>query len=117
VAEYSSVPSGFPDPEASSGWLCSEISSADNPDGANWQGICNDKLDALLKEQAVTLDQAKRIDLYKQISQMIYDEVYYVGIWLDPDLWSVNTRLQNVKLSGVTPFWNANEWTAAAPAQ
>ena len=111
VAEYSSV-GAFPDPEASANWLCSEISSADNPDGANWQGYCSEAMDALLKEQAVTLDLNKRIELYKQISQLMYDEVLYVGIWLDPDLWSINSRLQNVKLSGVTPFSNAADWTA-----
>jgi peptide/nickel transport system substrate-binding protein len=116
IAEYSSVGS-FPDPEASSGFLCSEISSADNPDGANWQGICNEALDALLQEQAVTLDLNKRIQLYYQIEKLMYDEVYYIGMWLDPDLWSVNVRLQNVKLSGATPFWNAHEWVAPAPSE
>jgi peptide/nickel transport system substrate-binding protein len=111
IAEYSAV-GAFPDPEASANWLCSEISSADNPDGANWQGYCSEAMDALLKEQAVTLDLNKRIELYKQISQLMYDEVLYVGIWLDPDLWSINSRLQNVKLSGATPFFNAADWTA-----
>ena len=109
IAEYSSVGS-FPDPEASSNWLCDQISSADNPDGANWQGYCDPKMDELLKEQASTLDIDKRIDLYKQIQQKMYDEVLYIGMWKDPDLWSVNSRLQNVKLAGATPFWNVNEW-------
>ena len=104
IAEYSSVGS-FPDPEASSNWLCDQISSADNPDGANWQGYCDPKMDELLKEQASTLDIDKRIDLYKQIQQKMYDEVLYIGMWKDPDLWSVNSRLQNVKLAGATPFW------------
>ncbi len=111
IAEYSSV-GAFPDPEASSGWLCSEISSADNPDGANWQGVCIEELDALLQEQATTLDTQARIELYYQIAQIMYDEVLYVGIWLDPDLWSINTDLTNVKLSGASPFWNAHEWEA-----
>jgi ABC-type transport system substrate-binding protein len=106
-----------PDPEASSNWLCDQISSADNPDGANWEGVCIEELDALLKEQATTLDRQKRIDLYHQIEQIMYDEVLFIGMWKDPDLWSVNKRLQNVKLSGATPFWNAHEWTVAAPAQ
>jgi len=112
IAEYSSVGS-FPDPEASANFLCSEISGADNPDGANWQGICDEELDALLNEQAVTLDVNKRIELYHQIGQLMFDKVYYIGIWLDPDLWSINSRLQNVTLSGATPFWNAHEWTVA----
>lgn len=109
VAEYSSVGS-FPDPEASSNWLCDQISSADNPDGANWQGYCDPKMDELLKKQATTLDTTERIDLYKQIQQLMYDQVLYIGMWKDPDLWSVNSRLQNAKLSGATPFWNVYEW-------
>jgi peptide/nickel transport system substrate-binding protein len=116
VAEYSSNPS-FPDPEASSNWLCSEISSADNPDGANWQGVCDEDFEALLKKQATTLDTKARIDLYHQISQWMYDQVIYIGIWKDPDLWSINTRLQNVKLSGADPFWNSHEWSVAAATQ
>lgn len=112
IAEYSSVGS-FPDPEASQNWLCDAISSADNPDGANWQGYCSPEMDKLLTEQATTLDTAKRIDLYKQIQQLMYDQVLYVGMWKDPDLWSVNSRLQDVKLSGATPFWNAAEWSVA----
>jgi peptide/nickel transport system substrate-binding protein len=113
IAQYSSVGS-FPDPEASANWLCDQIASADNPDGANWQGYCDEEMDALLKEQAVTLDLDARIDLYHQISQKMYDETIYVGIWKDPDLWSINKRLQNVVLSGATPFWNAQEWTVGS---
>jgi peptide/nickel transport system substrate-binding protein len=116
IAQYSSVGS-FPDPEASFNWLCSEISSAENPDGANWQGVCIEELDTLLMEQASVLDTQERIDMYHRISQILYDEVLYVGIWKDPDLWSINNRLQNVKLSGASPFWNAHEWSVAAAAQ
>jgi peptide/nickel transport system substrate-binding protein len=113
IAQYSSV-GAFPDPEASDNWLCSTISSADNPDGLNWQGYCDPEMDALLQEQAVTLDPEARIDLYHQISQKMYDDVIYVGIWKDPDLWSINNRLQNVKISGATPFWNAHEWAVGS---
>jgi peptide/nickel transport system substrate-binding protein len=112
VAEYSSVGS-FPDPEISNNWLCSQISSAENPDGANWQGYCNPQMDELLKKQATTLDRDERIQLYYQIEKLIYDEVIYIGMWKDPDLWSVNQRLQGVKLSGATPFWNAHEWSVS----
>ena len=112
IAQYSSV-GDFPDPEASYNWLCSELASADNPDGGNWQGICDEQLDALLMEQAVTLDVEERTDLYHQIGQLMYDNVYYIGIWNDPDLWSVNNRLQNVRLAGASPFWNVHEWTVS----
>ncbi len=112
IAEYSSN-TAFPDPEASANWLCSEIASADNPEGANWQGYCSEKMDALLKQQASTLDLQKRIELYHQISQLMYDEAIYIGMWLDPDLYSINTRLQNVILSGGAPFWNCGEWSVS----
>jgi peptide/nickel transport system substrate-binding protein len=112
IAEYSSVGS-FPDPEASDNWLCDQISSADNPDGINWQGYCNPRLDALLKRQAVTLDLDERIRLYHEIQQIMYDEVIYIGMWKDPDLWSIHRRLQGVSLSGATPFWNVHAWSVA----
>jgi ABC-type dipeptide transport system, periplasmic component len=112
IAEYSN--SGeFPDPEASGNWLCSDIASADNPNGPNTQGVCLEELDALLHEQTVTIDRQKRIELYHQIEQILYDQVLYIGMWEDPDLYAVNKRLQNVRLSGSTPFWNAHEWEIA----
>ena len=110
IAEYSSVQNAFPDPDASSGWVCDQIASADKPDGANWQGYCNPELDALMVKQATTLDPTVRRELYDQIQQIIYDDYVYIGMWKDPDLWSINNRVKNVKLSGVFPFWNVQEW-------
>ena len=110
IAEYSSVQNAFPDPDASSGWVCDQIASADKPDGANWQGYCNPELDALMVKQATTLDPTVRRELYDQIQQIIYDDYVYIGMWKDPDLWSINSRVKNVKLSGVFPFWNVQEW-------
>jgi peptide/nickel transport system substrate-binding protein len=110
LAEFSSVQSAFPDPDASSGWVCAQIASAEKPDGANWQGYCNPKLDELMVKQATTLDPVARKELYNQIQQIIYDDYVYIGMWKDPDLWSINNRVKNVKLSGVFPFWNVQEW-------
>ncbi|HMB24077.1 MAG: peptide ABC transporter substrate-binding protein [Chloroflexota bacterium] len=110
ISEYSSVQTAFPDPDASSGWTCDQIASAENPDGGNYQGYCNPEIDELMKKQATTLDPAARKELYNQIEQIIYDEYVYIGMWKDPDLWSINNRVKNVKLSGVFPFWNVQEW-------
>ncbi|MEW5938216.1 MAG: peptide ABC transporter substrate-binding protein [Chloroflexota bacterium] len=112
IAEYSSVAGGFPDPD-SSGWKCDQIASADNPDGENWQGYCNPEIDALFDQQAVTLDPVARLEIFKKIQQIMYDDVIYIGMWKDPDLWSINSRVLNVKLSGVYPFWNATDWVVA----
>lgn len=112
IAEYSSS-SDFPDPEASTYWLCSEIPSPTNPEGSNWQAYCNPKLDALLKEQATTVDPQTRVRQYGEIEQIMSDDVVWIGMWKDPDLWSVNKRLTGVKFSGATPFWNVTEWDIA----
>jgi peptide/nickel transport system substrate-binding protein len=110
IAEYSDTGS-FPDPDASSKWLCSEVVGADNPDGGNNQGYCNPDLDALFDQQATETDPEARKQLYYQIEEIMHNDVVWVGLWKDPDLWSVSSRLQNVSFSGATPFWNAQEWT------
>lgn len=112
IAQYSSVPGGFPDPDAD-GWTCAQVTSADNPDGSNYQGYCDATMDELFQKQATTLDPAARKEIFRQIQQKMYDEVIYIGMWKDPDLWSINSRVQNVKLSGVYPFWNVHEWVVA----
>jgi len=112
IAEFSSSANAFPDPDTE-GFTCRQIVNADNPDGSNTQGYCNPTLDDLFKQQAITVDPAARKDLFTQIEQVMYDDYIYIGMWQDPDLWSINSRLQNVKFSGVYPFWNAYEWAVA----
>ena len=68
-------------------------------------------MDELMVKQATTLDPAARLEIFMEIQQVMYDDAIYIGIWKDPDLWSINSRVENVKLSGVQPFWNAHEWT------
>jgi peptide/nickel transport system substrate-binding protein len=109
VAEYSSVMNAYPDPDTDV-FTCGQVVNADNPDGTNDQGYCNPELDELFAQQAVETDPAKRKELFNQIQQIMYDDYIYVGFWKDPDLWSVSSRLKNVKFSGVYPFWNAYEW-------
>jgi len=109
IAEYSSAQNAFPDPDTDI-FTCAQIVNADNPDGSNDQGYCNPALDELFKQQAVEVDPAKRKELFNQIEQTMYDDYVYVGMWKDPDLWSISNRLKGVKFSGVYPFWNAYEW-------
>jgi peptide/nickel transport system substrate-binding protein len=109
IAEYSDI-AGYPDPDTAK-FLCSEVVSADHPDGSNWQGYCNEELDKLFDQQATETDLEARKQIFYQIEKIMDDDVVWVGLWKDPDLWSVSTRMQNVRLSGATPFWNAHEWT------
>jgi peptide/nickel transport system substrate-binding protein len=107
ICEWSDAAS-FPDPDTSS-WLCSEIPTDEAPDGNNYF-ICDEELDKLLQEQAVEIDATKRQELIDQIQQLMYDNVYYIGMWNDADQWAVSPRLTGVKFSGVNPFFNAAEW-------
>ena len=111
VAEWSSVPTSFPDPDASETWRCADIPSDDNPSGENWSGYCTEELDALLVEQSSLTDFDARKAVYEQIQQIMYDDTAYIGIWLDPDLWSVNQRVEGVSIGGVNPFWNISTWS------
>ncbi len=111
IAEWSTTCS-FPDPDINA-WLCSEIPSDDNPAGSNWQFFCDKELDELFRTQATLLDPARqqeRAKMFHRIAEILSDQVYWISMWDDPDWWAVSKSLQNVKISGATPLWNAHEW-------
>ncbi len=110
IAEWSSQPDAFPDPN-STRWMCREIPGPDNPVGGNWSFYCNPELDALFDLQAATVDTAARIAIFGEIQKIMMDDMVWLGVWQDNDVWSVANRLQNVRLSGADPFWNIAEWT------
>ncbi len=106
--QYSTV-TAFPDAD-SSDFLCREIPSDENPAGVNWSALCDEELSSLFDLQTTQVDVAQRTETLYKITKLIFDKVYWLGVWQDPDLFGVNERLQNVKLSGATPFYNIMEW-------
>ncbi|MGD2039864.1 MAG: peptide ABC transporter substrate-binding protein [Anaerolineae bacterium] len=98
----------FPDPDQSY-WLCSELPSDDNPWGYNYYG-CDEELDALFQQQLATIDPNERAQIIQQITKYMHDNVYWLGMWDDPDMWIVGPRLTGVKFSGVTPFYAVVDW-------
>lgn len=108
IATWSSNPN-FPDPDTVR-FQCSQVPSDDNLAGDNWNYFCDPALDELFEQQRVTTDYDARVAIWHQIDQMLYDQYVWVNTWFDADLWAVNSRLQNVKLNGVTPFFNVVEW-------
>jgi peptide/nickel transport system substrate-binding protein len=112
IAQWSASPDGFPDPDTRR-FTCAEIPTPDDPAGDNWQGYCNEELDALFVEQASTVDYAARVALFHEIGQMIYDDVVWVGVWYDADTWILDTRISGAAINGATPFWNINQWDVA----
>ncbi|MBI5352484.1 MAG: peptide ABC transporter substrate-binding protein [Chloroflexi bacterium] len=108
IYEYSTS-ANFPDPHTSE-WYCSNIPTDEAPDGTNWQAVCDTNLEALFDQESTQVDAAARQATFNQISKMIFDQGYWIGIYWDPDIWAVNSRLINVKLSGATAFYNIMEW-------
>ena len=108
IIEYSDAPD-FPDPNDTV-WLCSEIPSDENPAGQNTSGMCDEELDALFQKQATQVDFNERQKTVFEISKRIFDQAYWIGVWQDPDLFGFSDRMQNIKISGATPFYNVFEW-------
>ena len=113
IMEWSDGPV-FPDADIYY-WLCSEIPSNDYPQGSNWFYTCDQELNDLIALQATQVDAAARQQTITQINQLFYDKVYWLGLWQDPDIYAVGPRLQGVKFSGVTPFFNVADWEIVNP--
>jgi len=109
IAEWSDLPGAFPDPDTAY-WLCEEIPSDESPQGVNWEYICDEELQNLFELQKTQVSYNDRVETFHKISTIMYEKVYWLGIWQDPDIWAVSSRLANVKISGVTPFFNIGEW-------
>ena len=65
-------------------------------------------------------DKAVLMRLVEEVSKVVadtldtpIDRVRVMVSEVDPDLWGISSRLQNVKLSGATPFYNVMEWDLA----
>jgi ABC-type transport system substrate-binding protein/ABC-type amino acid transport substrate-binding protein len=114
IIEYSDSPD-FPDPNTVV-WRCAEIPSDENPAGVNGTGLCDEQLEALWVQQSTQVDFAQRQQTLYQITKYIYDNVYWLGLWSDPDLFGVSKRLVNVKVSGATPFYTVFDWDIAGEA-
>ncbi|MFW5941813.1 MAG: peptide ABC transporter substrate-binding protein [Chloroflexota bacterium] len=111
IFQWSDAPF-YPDPDHYY-WLCSEIPTEDYQDGGNWQRICDEDLDALFKEQATQTNIEERTATFHEITRYMFDEVYWLGVWKDPDIWAFSERLEPGPMSGPSPFYSIVEWDIA----
>lgn len=109
IFEYAARTTNYPDPSTSD-FECDHIPTAELTQGENWSYLCDQELDQLFKQQVTQIDFEERVQTFHQISKMIFDRIYFVGLWNDPDFWSANPRLKNVKLSAISPFYNISDW-------
>jgi len=64
----------------------------------------------LFQLQATQVDFTERQQTFYDITKLIFDQAYWIGIWQDPDWFGTSDRLTGVKFSGSTPFFNIVEW-------
>lgn len=111
IIQYSDSPDA-PDPNTVV-WRCAEIPSDENPAGVNPTGFCDEEFEALWAKQETQVDIAERQQTFHQITKMIFERAYWIGLWQDPDYFGFSSRIINVKMSGATPFFNIVEWDIA----
>jgi peptide/nickel transport system substrate-binding protein len=111
IFQYAPRTKNYPDPSTND-FLCSQVPSVDEI-GENWSWLCDEEVDQLLQQQAGQIDFQERQQTLQKVSKLIFDRGYFVGLWNDPDRWVAAPRLKNVSLSGITPFYNIQEWEIA----
>ena len=78
------------------------------PNGPNFAGSNNPKIDALIDSVLSMTDTAKARGVWAELEQLMIDDAVYAPIYMDPELFAVHARFKNVKSRGI-------EWVEDAP--
>lgn len=81
------------------------------PAGANFAGFSNPRADELIDAALATSDREQLREVWRQFEQLIIDEVPYAPLYMDPELFGVNSRFENVEFRGIEwwediPYWH-----------
>jgi peptide/nickel transport system substrate-binding protein len=76
----------------------------------------NPEVDKVIKKLNGEFDQAKQIDLQKQLDKLIWDNYYGVTVFQFPGVTAFNNKIEGVDPSILSPtiFWNIWDWKVAA---
>ncbi|HEX3630175.1 MAG TPA: peptide ABC transporter substrate-binding protein [Candidatus Dormibacteraeota bacterium] len=102
-----------PDPDSwASLAISSQIPTAANPSGSNWDRMRDPKLDDLLTKGENTIDINSRISLYKQAQTEWADYMGYFGLYERPDVFGVGNNFGNFYPTANTcvSTCNAADW-------
>lgn len=99
-------------------WKCSSRPQKANDwkAGLNFERWCDPKYDELLQQANLELDTAKRTELFKQLNDMLVEDVAMI-----PLVWRANALGISQKLAGLDPTpwdsntWNIQSWSFQAP--
>lgn len=82
-------------------------------DGQNWPRYANEELTALIEETQTTDDLDELIPLYRQIDEILQEEVPMFSSYVISALGAVNNRLENAVPDVYGSFINIHEWSIA----
>jgi peptide/nickel transport system substrate-binding protein len=104
------------DPEAYlAGWTCAQVSGPDN----NWLGsnvnrFCSEEYDALQATMSTTVALEERIELAKQMNDILYAEGVNIPLIHRGSVSAYSNTIEGVRMNPWdSELWNVAEWTRA----
>lgn len=85
-------------------------SQAEVPDSSNAGGYHNPRLDRLIDQLRVTLDEKQQIELYHRIHRVIYEDQPCTFLFADQETAAYDARLENLKFYKIRPCYDSSEW-------
>jgi peptide/nickel transport system substrate-binding protein len=67
--------------------------------------MCNQSYDQLIDQATRTLDKNEELNLYKQATQIAFDDPSRIFLWRTNDVYGVNNRVQNWKARSDQEVW------------
>ena len=67
-------------------------------------------MNTLFQQQTTQVNFEERQQTFHEITNYMFENVIWLGLWQDPDVWAVSGDLANVTMSGVTPFFSIAQW-------
>jgi peptide/nickel transport system substrate-binding protein len=74
------------------------------PGGPNFAAARNPRVDSLIDAALVEPDTGRARALWAEVEQHMIDDVVYAPIYMDPELFAVSSRFENVRIRGIE--WN-----------
>jgi ABC-type transport system substrate-binding protein len=104
------------DPEDSSTFGCTHVTTKANLFDQNFAGYCDPKLDALQAAAAQELDRTKRKELLAQVQLYLHDNGPYYFLWTDLGHRAYSTKLATngalgpIDYTSFYDWWNLDSW-------
>ena len=80
------------------------------PNGPNFARYHNPRVDALIDQTLTVTDVAQQRAIWSELEQILIDDAAYAPIYMDPELFGVNARFENVRGRGIEWFEEVPHW-------